>query len=151
MAKRSNKRRSTKRRSPKRSTKKRSTKRSTKRRTTKRSTKRRTTKKRSSTKKRSTRRGGPSVPRNITHSRQGRSLSDSQMNEYHFMVWYKSKPHVNNRLHTTSSSLKLDDDDEWKFTGYVKASSKDQAKSWLRSLGGVKRYSEGGGERLEVG
>lgn len=138
-------------RSNKRSIKRRSTRRSRPsgpRRSTKRSTKKRST-------KRSTRRGRPSGPRRTTKKRSsnrgGRSLSDSSMNEYHFMVWYHSKPRVNNRLHTTSSSLKIDEDNEWKFTGYVKANSKDQAKSWLRSLGSVKRYSEGGGERLEVG
>ena len=66
------------------------------------------------------------------------------------MAWYKNKPKVNNRIQTESANVKLDDDDEWNFTGYAKANTKEQVQSWLRSLGTIKKYSGTNTQRLEV-
>ena len=66
------------------------------------------------------------------------------------MAWYTNKPRVNNKLQTTSANVKLDDDDEWNFTGYAKANTKEQVQSWLRSLGTIKKYSGTNTQRLEV-
>ena len=70
--------------------------------------------------------------------------------QYTIMVWYASKPSINRKLQTSRSSLKLDDDDEWNYIADVKAHSKAEVKSWLRSLGRVKKYTGTSTERMEV-
>ncbi len=77
------------------------------------------------------------------------SISD-QKNEYVFSVWYVNKPKVNKNFTVTYPEVKLDDDNEWLFRGFIEADSKEAAKSWLRSLGSVKRYSGTNQERLEI-
>ena len=71
-------------------------------------------------------------------------------NNFSFMAWYTNKPKVNNKIQTSNSSVKLDDDDEWIFTGDAKANTKEQVQSWLRSLGTIKKYSGTNTQRLEV-
>ena len=71
-------------------------------------------------------------------------------NEYLFSVWYVNKPKVNNKLTVINPTVKLDDDNEWVFSGSVKANSKEEAKAWLRSLGPVKNYSGTSQERIEI-
>jgi len=71
-------------------------------------------------------------------------------NNFSFMAWYTNKPKVNNRIQISNSSVKLDDDDEWIFTGDAKANTKEQVQSWLRSLGTIKKYSGTNTQRLEV-
>ena len=71
-------------------------------------------------------------------------------NEYLFSVWYVNKPKVNNKLTVINTTVKLDDDNEWVFSGFVKANSKEEAKAWLRSLGSVKNYSGTSQERIEI-
>ncbi len=71
-------------------------------------------------------------------------------NEYLFSVWYVNKPKVNNKLTVINPTVKLDDDNEWVFSGFVKANSKEEAKAWLRTLGSVKNYSGTSQERLEI-
>ena len=71
-------------------------------------------------------------------------------NEYLFSVWYVNKPKVNNKLTVINPTVKLDDDNEWVFSGSVKANSKEEAKAWLRSLGSVKNYSGTSQERIEI-
>jgi hypothetical protein len=77
------------------------------------------------------------------------SISD-QKNEYVFSVWYDNKPKVNKKFTVTYPEVKLDDYNEWLFRGFIEADSKEAAKSWLRSLGSVKRYSGTNQERLEI-
>jgi hypothetical protein len=74
----------------------------------------------------------------------------SGSNKFSFMAWYTNKPKVNNRIQTSNSRVKLDDDDEWIFTGDAKANTKEQVQSWLRSLGTIKTYSGTNTQRLEV-
>ena len=71
-------------------------------------------------------------------------------NEYLFSVWYVNKPKVNNKLTVINPTVKLDDDNEWVFSGFVKANSKEEAKAWLRTLGSVKNYSGTSQERIEI-
>ena len=71
-------------------------------------------------------------------------------NEYLFSVWYVNKPKVNNKLTVINPTVKLDDDNEWVFSGFVKANSKEEAKAWLRTLGSVKNYSGTYQERIEI-
>ena len=66
------------------------------------------------------------------------------------MAWYHNKPRVTNRLSTTNASVKRDDDDEWMFSGNVKASSKSVVRAWLKSLGQVKRYGGNGADRIDI-
>ncbi len=71
-------------------------------------------------------------------------------NEYSFAVWYFNKPKVNNKLTVINPIVKLDDDDEWVFSGFVKANSIEEAKAWLRSLGSIKNYSGTSEEALDI-
>ena len=78
------------------------------------------------------------------------SPTTSGRNEYSFAVWYFNKPKVNNKLTVINPIVKLDDDDEWVFSGFVKANSKEEAKAWLRTLGSVKNYSGTSQEALDI-
>jgi hypothetical protein len=78
------------------------------------------------------------------------SSSGEKKNEYVFSVWYVNKPNVNNKFTVKEAKVKLDDDNEWLFTGFIEAESKEKAKSWLRSLGSVKKYSGTSQERIEI-
>ena len=71
-------------------------------------------------------------------------------NEYLFSVWYVNKPKVNNKLTVINPTVKLDDDNEWVFSGFVKANSLEEAKTWLRSLGSIKKYTGTSEERLDI-
>ena len=79
-----------------------------------------------------------------------KSPTTSGRNEYSFAVWYFNKPKVNNKLTVINPIVKLDDDDEWVFSGFVKANSIEEAKAWLRSLGSIKNYSGTSEERLDI-
>jgi hypothetical protein len=79
-----------------------------------------------------------------------KSPTTSGRNEYSFAVWYFNKPKVNNKLTVINPIVKLDDDDEWVFSGFVKANSIEEAKAWLRSLGSIKNYSGTSQERLDI-
>ena len=79
-----------------------------------------------------------------------KSPTTSGRNEYSFAVWYVNKPKVNNKLTVINPTVKLDDDNEWVFSGFVKANSKEEAKAWLRTLGSVKNYSGTSQERIEI-
>ena len=83
-------------------------------------------------------------------TRKSPSSVVSGSNNFSFMAWYTNKPKVNNRIQTSNSHVKLDDDDEWVFTGDAKANTKEQVQSWLRSLGTIKTYSGTNTQRLEV-
>lgn len=99
------------------------------------------------------RKGSKKSRKGSKKSRKGSKKSSSKIvgnNTFHFMAWYKNKPRVNNRIQTESANVKLDDDDEWNFTGYAKANTKEQVQSWLRSLGTIKKYSGTNTQRLEV-
>jgi len=111
--------------------------------TRKSSRKPRKTSKRKSTRKTSKRKS-PKRPRKSSSTQSG------QKNEYVFSVWYVNKPKVNKKFTVKNAEVKLDDDNEWLFTGFIQAESKETAKAWLRSLGTVKRYSGSNGERLEI-
>ena len=89
-----------------------------------------------------------SSPKSPSSSSSSSSLSPKI--GYYFIAWYESKPSVNNRLGAYDMELKLDDDDEWMFSGDVMASSKEQVKAWLRTLGKVKLYGGYGSERIDV-
>ena len=79
-----------------------------------------------------------------------KSPTTSGRNEYSFAVWYFNKPKVNNKLTVINPIVKLDDDDEWVFSGFVKANSIEEAKAWLRSLGSIKNYSGTSEEALDI-
>ncbi len=103
--------------------------------------------------KTSTRRPRKTSKRKTTRKspkRKSSYTSSGQKNEYVFSVWYVNKPKVNKKFTVKNAEVKLDDDNEWLFTGFIQAESKETAKAWLRSLGSVKRYSGSNEERLEI-
>jgi hypothetical protein len=79
-----------------------------------------------------------------------KSSSIKQIKEYSFQAWYKQKPKINKKFKTLQTKLRLDDDDEWLFDGFIYATTIPEVKKWLKSLGTIKRYSESNKERLEV-
>jgi len=101
---------------------------------------------------RKTRKGSRKTRKGSRKSSTRKSPSSvvSGSNKFSFMAWYTNKPKVNNRIQTSNSRVKLDDDDEWIFTGDAKANTKEQVQSWLRSLGTIKTYSGTNTQRLEV-
>ncbi len=99
------------------------------------------------------RKGSKKSRKGSKKSKRGSKKSSSKIvgnNTFYFMAWYKNKPKVNNRIQTEDADVKLDDDDEWNFTGYAKANTKEQVQSWLRSLGTIKKYSDTNTQRMEV-
>jgi hypothetical protein len=122
--------RKTSRRKPTRKTARRkSTRKTSRRKSTRKTSRRKPTRKTSGIKSPTTTRGG---------------------NEYLFSVWYVNKPKVNNKLTVINPTVKLDDDNEWIFSGFVKANSLEEAKTWLRSLGSIKKYTGTSEERLDI-
>ncbi len=105
---------------------------------------------------RKSRKGSKKTRKGSRKSRKGSKKSTRKStrvvgtNNFSFMAWYTNKPKVNNRIQISNSSVKLDDDDEWIFTGDAKANTKEQVQSWLRSLGTIKKYSGTNTQRLEV-
>jgi hypothetical protein len=101
---------------------------------------------------RKSRKGSSKSRKGSRKSRKGSRKSTRVVgtNNFSFMAWYTNKPKVNNRIQTSNSSVKLDDDDEWIFTGNAKANTKEQVQTWLRSLGTIKKYSGTNTQRLEV-
>ena len=67
-----------------------------------------------------------------------------------FEVWYESKPNIGNpKIKCENLKLGLDDDDEWLLTGSTNSSTLTKVKTWLRSLGTIKKVY--GKQRLQVG
>jgi outer membrane scaffolding protein for murein synthesis (MipA/OmpV family) len=105
---------------------------------------------------RKSRKGSKKTRKGSRKSRKGSKKSTRKStrvvgtNNFSFMAWYTNKPKINNRIQTSNSRVKLDDDDEWIFTGDAKANTKEQVQTWLRSLGTIKKYSGTNTQRLEV-
>jgi hypothetical protein len=67
-----------------------------------------------------------------------------------FQVWYESKPNIRNpTIKCENLKVGLDDDDEWLLTGITNSSTPTKIKTWLRSLGTIKKVY--GKQRLQVG
>ena len=82
--------------------------------------------------------------------KSSRKTSIKRIKEYSFQAWYKQKPKINQKFKTIQSKLRLDDDDEWFFDGFIYATTVPEVKKWLKSLGTIKRYSGTNKDRLEV-
>ncbi len=109
---------------------------------------------RKSSRRKPTRRGakaGKSSRRKPASKSSGRkSPTTTGRNEYLFAVWYFNKPKVNNKLTVINPIVKLDDDDEWVFSGTIIGNSIEEVKAWLRSLGSIKKYTGTSEERIDI-
>ena len=67
-----------------------------------------------------------------------------------FHALYESKPNIRNpKIKCESLKVGLDDDDEWLLIGKTNSSTLPKVKTWLRSLGTIKKVY--GKQLLEVG
>ena len=91
------------------------------------------------------------MPRKSTVRKSTRkSTRKSPSRKIFFHALYESKPNIRNpKIKCESLKVGLDDDDEWLLIGNTNSSTLPKVKTWLRSLGTIKKVH--GKQLLEVG